>query len=471
MPLITFLLLPFLATQGAAAKPAAQQQAPYPIFETDKIAPSEYRDRREKLMAKMEPGSIAVVLTNPVRNRNNDVDFEFRGSSDFLYLTGFEEPDAALVLIPDGVDFNGKRVREVMFMNEPDIMSLTWLGYRMGSQNAPKMLGVDAATSNGSFETVLPNLAAAASAKKIAIVGPPDATGSILGMIATVQKFEKDSGYTEASSLSPVIRQMRAIKSPAEIVLLKKVCEVSTHGHVEAMRSIKPGMHEWEIGSLVKYLFGREGCEYTGYPPICGSGANSTILHYETNRGPIHDGDVMCMDTAGEFHGYSADVTRSFPVNGKWSKEQREIYMVVKSAQDVGISMCKKDATMRGIETAVRAELTKGLVALGIIKDASQLRQYYPHGFGHGIGLDVHDPVPPTLQPGTALTVEPGIYIKEGSPCDKKYWNIGIRIEDDILVTDGDPVNMSAGAPRDPDVIEKVMKEQGIGNMPFKSAS
>lgn len=474
MPLAAaFALLPLLlspSVQGQQTKPQAQLDAPYPIFETDKITPAEYRERREKLMAKMEPGSIAVFLTNPVRNRNNDVDFEFRGDSNFLYLTGFEEPDSVLVLIPGGVAFQGKNVKEVLFVNEPNAMALTWLGYRMGSQNVPKLLGIQAGASNETFATALAQLAAGASAKKMSIEGPPDMTGSIMGWLGAANKFVTDSGFTKGQALNPIVRQMRAIKSPAEIVLLKKVADISTHGHVEAMRSIQPGMREWEISSLVKYLFGREGCEYVGYPPICGSGANSTILHYETNRGPIRDGDIMCMDTAGEFHGYSADVTRSFPANGKFSREQRAIYDIVKSAQDVGISSCRTGATMKEIEGKVRDTLTKGLVALGIIKDQSELRRYYMHGFGHGIGLDVHDPLPPTLQPGACLTVEPGIYIKEGSPCDKKWWNIGIRIEDDILVTDGAPVNMSAGAPRDVDRIEKVMAERGIGNVEFKGA-
>jgi Xaa-Pro aminopeptidase len=460
--LLFFSMLPTPAVQ--------QQEVQYPIFETDRIAPAEYKARRDKLMAQMEPGSVAVILTNPTRNRNNDVDFQFRADSNFLYLTGFEEPDAALVLIPDGVDYQGQKVKEVLFMNEPDPMSLTWLGYRMGTKNAPKMLGIQAAVSNDSFETAWPLLGAGSSAKKVSIDAPPDVAGRVGAMARMVGGFITEKGFTKGEALRPLLRQMRAIKSPAEVVLLRKAAEISTHGHVEAMRTIEPGMREWEISALVQYLFAREGCEYVGYPPICGSGPNSTILHYQTNRGPIKNGDVMCMDTAGEYHGYSADVTRSFPANGKWSKEQRAIYEVVRKGQEVGISLCKPGATMRQIEDGVRASLAKGLVDLGIIKDASELRRYYMHGFGHGIGLDVHDPVPPTLQPGATLTVEPGIYIKAGSPCDPKWWNIGIRIEDDILVTANGPDNMSAGAPRDPDQIERLMQDKGFGNSPYKPA-
>lgn len=446
-----------------------QQQTSFPIWETDKIPPTEYKQRREKLMAQMEPGSIAVFFTNPTRNRNNDVDFVYRGDSNFLYLTGFEEPDAALVLVPSGAIVNGKRVREVLFVNEADAMSITWLGYRMGSANVPKLLGIEAAMPNNKFEIAFASLAAGADNKKVSWSVAPDMAGRVSAMWESSKKWCADNQYTNGKSLRGALSVMRGVKSPAEIALIKKACEISARGHIEAMRSCEPGMREWEIGSLVKYMFGKEGCEYEGYPPICGSGPNSTILHYESNRALMNSGDVMCMDTAGEFHGYSADVTRSFPVNGRWTTEQKAVYNVVRRAQAAGIALCKPGVSTGTVGQACSDELANGLVELGIIKNASELGRYYMHGFGHGIGLDVHDPMPNTLEPGVCLTVEPGIYIKEGSPCDKKWWNIGIRIEDDILVTTGSPITMSEAAPRDPSLIEKLMAETGIGNIKFKN--
>ena len=250
---------------------------------------------------------------------------------------------------------------------------------------------------------------------------------------------------------------MREIKSAAEIDLIKKATEISVLGHLEAMRSLEPGMREYEIGWLVQYVFGRNGCEYTGYPPICGTGENSTILHYQSLRKVMKAGEIICMDAAGEFRGYSSDVTRSFPVNGRFSPEQKAIYEVVLKANEAGIARCKPGVTVGQVGAACSDELAKGMIALGIIQNARELGRYYMHGFGHGIGLDVHDPMPGTLAPGACLTVEPGIYIKAGSPCDPKWWNIGIRIEDAILVTEGEPVNMSKAAPKTVADIERVM--------------
>jgi Xaa-Pro aminopeptidase len=227
-------------------------------------------------------------------------------------------------------------------------------------------------------------------------------------------------------------------------------------------------MYEYEIDALYRYVFRREGCADIGYEPIVGSGPNATILHYNTNRRRMLDGELLLVDAAGEFMGYSADGTRTFPVNGKFSPEQRAIYEIVLRATDAGIALCRPGATTTQIGNRISEILADGLIALGIIQSRNQLGRYYMHGFGHGIGLDVHDPMPGTLVPGVVLTVEPGIYIKEGSPCDPKWWNIGIRIEDDIVVTEGDPINLSAGAPRTIADIEKLMQETGIGNQPFR---
>lgn len=463
----TALALGFLTTLAFA------QEAPYPVFETDFIPPAEYQARRERLRKQLGAGAMAVFFTNSVKMRNNDVDFQFRADSNFYYLTGFDEPDAALMVVPDGFDLNGKRVTEVLFLNVSDNMSLTWLGYRMGPNNAVRLLGVEAALPNRDFETTLKAAAASFNGNGKRLAGgwiPGDANGALGRMTKTFQEWKQSAGFDNGLNTQQAVRKMREIKSPAEIAMIKKAAEISVLGHLEAMRSAEPGMREYEIGWLVQYVFGRHGCEYTGYPPICGAGANSTILHYNSNRKKMENGDIMCMDTAGEYHGYTADVTRSFPINGKFTPEQLAIYKVVQRGQAVGIEMCRNGVTMGQIEAKIRETMAADMIGLGIIKDANELRRYYMHGFGHGLGLDVHDPQPSTLAPGAVLTVEPGIYIKEGSPCDKKWWNIGVRIEDDIVVTEGNPVNLSAGAPRDPDAIERLMKEKGIGNMPVRGS-
>lgn len=443
------------------------QGGKYPVFEPARYRPAETKARRDRLMAEMGPGSIGVFFTNPTRNRNNDVDFLFRGDSNFLYLTGFEEPDAALILVPDGFDFNGRRVREVIFVNLADAMSEVWLGYRMGVAGSTAILGIEAAAPNTDFATVLAKAAAAASAKKLttgqvpADASPQEPLGQ---MVQSYQTWRSGAGFASGVNGAATIRRYRQIKSAWEIELLKKACAISAQAHTEAMRSMSPSMWEYQIAAVQEFIFKSQGCDYTGYPSICGSEANATILHYEANRRQMRAGELFLTDSAGEYYNYSADVTRTYPVNGKFSPEQKAIYEIVLAAQEKGIGMCRVGATMGQISQAISAVMADGLIKLGVIKNASELGRYYMHGFGHGIGLDVHDPSPQTLAAGAALTVEPGIYIKAGSPCNKKWWNIGVRIEDDILVTEAGPVNMSAGCPRKVADIEKLMAEKGIGN-------
>jgi Xaa-Pro aminopeptidase len=440
----------FLAVLSAA------QGSDYPVFETDKLPASEYKARRQRLMQQMGPGSVGVFFTNPEQVRNNDVDFQFRGDSDFLYLTGFEEPDAALLLVPGGVVINGKRTEEVLFCNVSDQTSITWLGYRMGPRNAMSLLGLAHAEQNTQFASVLDK--AAVGASKLFVTQTPGALGGRLQQMLQAFASWRQSSGLQSQSAEGMLGRMREIKSAEEVRILRHVVDASVKAHIEAMKAARPEMREYEIGALVKYVFEVNGCEWFGYPPIVGSGPNSTILHYNTNRRLMKSGDIICMDTAGEYHGYSADITRSFPVNGKFSLEQRAVYEIVLAASDAGIAACRPGASRSAVTAAIDRVLTEGLTRLGIITEPGQLGNYYMHGWGHGIGLDVHDPWPgATFQPGMAFTVEPGIYIKEGSPCDKKWWNIGVRIEDDILITASGAENMSAGCPRTIAEIERTM--------------
>lgn len=428
----------------------------YPVDETDKTPKHELAERRKIIKETLGSNSVAVFFTNAVHNRNNDVDFQFRGDSNFIYLTGFEEPDSALILAPDGITIDGTKTTEVLFLSEPNMMSLTWLGYLMGSKNAVRLLGIETALPNNRFTEIL-KLAIKPGIKLSGGWVPPGATDTLERMAKAFETVKKEAAPERGVNIYSKLADMRAVKSPYEIEIMKKVCDITARAHVEAMKAIKPGMREYEIEALVEYHYARQGCEFYGYPSICGSGPNSTILHYQSNRRLMKDGDIYCMDSAGEYHNYTADVTRSFPVNGKFTKEQREIYEVVYAAQEAGINACKPGASYSEISNLISNKLAEGLLKLGIIKDKKDLGKYYMHGFGHGLGLDVHDPLPMTLGENMCLTVEPGIYIKAGSPCPEKYWNIGIRIEDDILVTKDGPVNLSKAAPRTWQEIEKVM--------------
>jgi Xaa-Pro aminopeptidase len=434
----------------------AAAQFDYPVYETDKLPAAEYAKRREAVRQKMEAGSIAFFFTNETMVRNNDVDFQFRGDSNFLYMTGFEEPDAVFVMAKDAFKVGDKLVREVIFTNVADQGSITWLGYRMGPENAMKMLGIELGRPNGEFSGAVESIL---SGRSLAYVSNAPAGGrdmlNRMSQALTAKLTEKNLAPSRA--MRNWLGQMREIKSTAEIDLLRKATDISAKAHVEAMKTVRPGMREYEIGALVEYYFKKNGCEFVGYPPIVGAGENSTILHYQSLRKQMKAGEIICMDAAGEYHGYSSDVTRSFPVSGKFSPEQKAIYEIVLKAQQAGIDKCVPGATVGQVGAACSEELAKGLMALALIKSPNELGRYYMHGFGHGIGLDVHDPMPSTLAPGATLTVEPGIYIKAGSPCDPKWWNIGIRIEDAILVTNGAPENMSKAAPRTVADIERIM--------------
>jgi Xaa-Pro aminopeptidase len=433
------------------------QTSDYPVFE-QKLPASEYKARRTKLMQQMGQGSVGVFFTNPEQVRNNDVDFQFRGDSDFLYLTGFEEPDAALILIPGGMVLDGRRVEEILFCNVSDQMSITWLGYRMGPANAMKLLGIGHAEQNTRFQAVLEQVVRGAT-KLYTLQHPQALGGQSQRMQGAFNSWRQGSGL-QTQSAEGMLSAMREIKSAEEIKVLRHAVDASVKAHIEAMKATKAGMREYEVAAIVEYIFKVNGCEYTGYPPIVGSGPNSTILHYNTNRKLMQAGEIICMDTAGEYRGYSADITRSFPVSGKFSPEQKAIYEVVLAATDAGIAACKPGASRETVTAAIDRVLVDGLTRLGVITDAGQLGRYYMHGWGHGIGLDVHDPWPSgTFKAGMAFTVEPGIYIKEGSPCDKKWWNIGIRIEDDILITATGYENMSISAPRTVVEIERMMAQ------------
>ena len=433
------------------------QQVSYPVFESDKLSPAFRAERRASVKRAMGPNSIGVFFTNPERNRNNDCDFRFRADSNFLYMTGFEEPDSALILAPDGITIDGKKVTEALFVNVSDKFSETWLGYRMGPKDGRTLLQIETVLPNSRFKEVLNALDKTASIFSASL--PEGPTGTLKTMIDDYREWVKTLPEKPKSGAGRILAKLRSVKQPEEIALIKKAAEISAKGHVATMLRCHPGAREYNLQATMEYTFANEGCESVGYNSIVGSGPNSTILHYEEDRRLIQNGDFLCVDCAGEFHGYSADVTRSYPANGKFSPAQKAIYELVYNAQEAGIKACRAGASFNAAHQAAFKVISDGLIKLGIIKQSREVGQYFMHGTSHGLGLDVHDPGVTTLVPGVVMTVEPGIYIKAGSPCDPKFWNIGVRIEDDILVTEGDPVNLSKGAPRRWQDIEKLMKK------------
>ncbi len=274
-----------------------------------------------------------------------------------------------------------------------------------------------------------------------------------------------DAHYADGVTLRRLLNGLRMVKTEAELALMQRAIDITVAAHREAMKSIEPGMHEYEAEALIEYIFKRNGAEYTGFPSIVGSGENATTLHYESNRRRMQAGDVVVMDIGAEYHGYSADVTRTVPVGGTFSPEQQTIYELVLKAQQAGIEAARKGNAFGAPGQAAWRVIADGLQALGLIEQERDARRFFMHGTSHYLGLYVHDVGDAgPLAPGVVLTVEPGVYISPAPDVDPKWWNIGVRIEDDVLVTEGDPVVLSAGAPRTVEEIEALMKEQGLGN-------
>lgn len=273
-----------------------------------------------------------------------------------------------------------------------------------------------------------------------------------------VLKVQKSSNL-DSAIISEIMNTLRETKTDEELVLLKKAIEISSVGQIEVMKAMHPNMSETEIQGVHEYVYKKYGAEYEGYPSIVGGGNNGCILHYIENNKLEVGNDLVLMDLGAEYHGYTADVTRTIPANGKFTKEQKQIYDIVYDAQEAGIKVSVVGAPFQAPGIASNEVVAKGLLKLGIIKDISEARTYFPHGTSHYLGLDVHDKgTYGPFQPNTVITVEPGIYIPEGSDCDKKWWGIAVRIEDDILITEEGPVNLSAMAPRTTAAIEKMMK-------------
>jgi Xaa-Pro aminopeptidase len=448
-----------------------------------------FAKRRNKLMEQLGNDCIAIFKTPLAPKRNSDIDHPFRQSSDFYYLTGFEEHGSVLLLVP------GEEKSFIMFVRPASTMASAWTGELCGINGAMTTFGADTAHSIGEVRTILP----------IYLEGKDKIyfNSTDLEFRKKISKMVKDtrkSGPRRRLRAVPHIHDMRLIKSPEEIKLLRKAIDITCDAHIEAMRSAEPGMYEYEIQAIIEYIFRKNGSPRNGFPSIIGSGSNSTVLHYEASISQTSDGDVICMDIGAEYGYYTADITRTIPVNGKFTPEQRDIYEIVFKAEREAVQMTAPGKGVQELYTHAYKVLREGLYRLGLVTDPEsrwQSRIWTPHGIGHWLGLDVHDvwglgyvgETGVVLKPGMVFTVEPGIYITERAlesisgmvgnlateeeieefilkvkPVVQKYNNIGIRIEDDVLVTKDGYENLSAKAPREIHEIEKLMAERSYFN-------
>ena len=460
--LLTLLLLLPILTE-------AQQATEYP---NDYLTPEFHAGRRAAFREMMPNNSVAFFFASQVRNRNNDVDYAYAQNKNFYYMVGLEEPNSLLVLYKEPVTILGKTGTEFLFVQPRNPQQEMWTGKILGVDGVKARYKMENVFTNDQFTAATINLAGIDSVLTgfynedvLAKYYPGRAGMDPLSKMADlVDKAITENHKPNATrTLSMALNKLRGIKQPEEIVMMEKVAAMSVEGHNEVMKAVKPGMTEYQAQAIMEYFFKKNGSEYVGYPSINGSGENTCILHYETNQRLMKDGDLLLSDCAAEYHGYSADVTRTIPVNGKFTPEQKQIYELVLEAQDSAFLQCKPGNLFSDPHAAAVRVITRGLKKLGIITTDREVRTYFPHGTSHHLGLDVHDmggrgP----LEPGAVFTVEPGIYIPPGSKCDQKWWNIGVRIEDDVLITPIGYKNLSAGAPRTVAEVEKMAKQKTI---------
>lgn len=460
---------------------------------TDYLSAQFHKERREALRNKMPKNSVAVFFGNAVRNRANDVDYVYHQDPNFYYLTGYNEPNCVLVLFSDNqTNKDGKTYNELLYVQEKNPNAEQWTGIRLGVDGAKKSLGFDNALNGKEFlnsgidfysfnnvffsdfkddyrdlqkeEASLYKLISSFK-KQIGYNTKVDAktNSSIKKEIAGSKSITPKKANIDTKTITIFMASLREIKSQEEMVLLTKAVRISAMGQRETMKAMHPGMSEAEIQGIHEFVYKKYGSEYEGYPSIVGAGNNGCVLHYIENSKMKVENDLVLMDLGAEYHGYTADVTRTIPANGKFSPEQKIIYDLVYEAQEAGIAMVKIGNSFDAPDQAARNIISNGLVKLGIIKKPEESRKYFPHGTSHHIGLDVHDPgLYNVFEKDMVLTVEPGIYIPNGSDCDKKWWGIAVRIEDDILVTANEPINLSADAPRKSNEIESLMAEKSV---------
>lgn len=466
---IRFVLLAlFLGTSSVASSQDLGHEIPvdtmrkYGLYDVDRLAPSFHAGRRRLLLDSMSAHSVAVFVAASEKNRANDISYEFHQNANFYYLTGCLEPRSALLLSKEPISVGGHLVREVLFVQTRDPRQETWTGKRLGPEGAMSVLHFEVALPMDSFRAVLtrvlPKVDTLYHTKAERRQEQDPVERLIYNQADPADQLDTMFHFAKSQRMQRVLAELREIKTPEELRLMRRAIGISNEAHNAVIHDARPGWYEYQIQADAENIFTKNGAEYTAYPCIVGSGPNSVILHYETNRRQTKPGDFIEMDMGAEYHGYTADVTRSFPISGKFTPEQRTIYSLVLEAQDSGIAACKVGANFRDAHEAARNVIWHGLVRLGIIKDSADYRLYFMHGTSHYLGLDVHDAgTYQPLRPGVVMTVEPGIYIAADSPCDKKWWNIGCRIEDDILITEQGPENLSRNSPRTIQELERLL--------------
>jgi len=440
-----------------------------------------YAARRAQLLGRMQPGAVAVLGAAPEVPRNGDSDYPYRHDSHFYYLSGFAEPESFVVLVAAQGEHAG---RSILFCREKNVEREIWEGFRFGPEAARAAFGFDEAYPIDELDARMADVLADAPALYYALGSGAALDARVAGWLKAVRARGR-TGVTAPQTthhLLAMLDEMRLVKDEHEIALMARAGAISAQAHARAMRATRPGMFEYEIEAELLHEFRRNGAQFPAYPSIVASGPQACVLHYNANNRRIEDGDLVLIDAGCELDGYASDITRTYPANGRFSDAQRTLYELVLRAQAAALEAILPGRPYSAIHDAAVRVLTEGMLDLGLLDrnkvgpldEAVASRayaQFYMHGTGHWLGMDVHDvgayrdvasPDKPSrpLLPGMALTVEPGIYVRPGEGVPERFWNIGIRIEDDVVVTDAGCRILTTGAPKDIADIETVMRKQ-----------
>ena len=431
---------------------------------------SVHAERRTRLMTQLGEDSAAVIVSSPERNRSNDTYYDYRPSSDLWYLTGFEEPHSVAVLLPGHEEHP-----YVLFLRDRDHAKEVWDGERVGVDRAKEHLGADAAYSIDQLDEYLPKLIAGRERLVYSLGKDETMDRRVIKAVKNAQFLTRRRRPTPETITEPAgfLHELRLVKSAAEVEALRNAVRISGLGHIRAMEHTRPGLTEYQVQAEIEYVFKKHGAKSPGYPSIVGTGVNACVLHYIENRDTLKDGDLLLVDAGAEVDYYTGDITRTWPVSGTFSGYQREVYDLVLRAQMDVIRMVRPGEKWKSLhETAVRT-ITEGLIDLGLIDtsldeaiEEKLFRPYFMHGTGHWLGIDVHDVgtyavggKSRVLEPGMAFTIEPGVYFHPDTDAEfpDHFQGIGVRIEDDVLVTEDGCEVLSSNVPKEPEAVEELV--------------
>jgi len=426
------------------------------------------RSQLQEFMRRMEPNSVAIIPSAREATRSNDTHYRFRQDSDFFYLTGFEEPDAIAVIKPS------QSPQYTLFVRPRDPEREIWDGRRAGVDGARQDFGADESFPIAEFDEKLNDILDGAERLYYRLGVNSDLDDTIIRQIARMRAINRKPIHPPQTIIDPatVIHEQRVLKSPEEIEIMQRAADIAAEAHVEAMKAVRPGMNEYEVEALIERVFREKGAAAPAYTSIVGAGPNATVLHYINNDGQLRDGDLLLVDAGAEYKGYASDITRTYPINGRFTKPQREIYELVLKAQKACVEMVRPGVTHDELKQHSIEVITEGMVELGLLKGNTEElikekkhEQFYMHGLGHMLGIDVHDvgryyygKESRALEPGVVMTVEPGIYVSVATKdIPEQYLGIGVRIEDDVLCTSNGPRVLTTKVPKEADEIEALM--------------